>query len=85
LPKELLLGIEHIGSTAVPGLSAKPIIDIAIAVRSLEEARATIVESLEALGYSHWRANPQRDRLFLVKGLPLSSPKRTHHVHVTER
>jgi len=84
LPKELLLGIEHIGSTAIPGLSAKPIIDIAIAVPSLEEARATIVEPLEALGYSYWRANPQRDRMFFVKGLPPSSPKRTHHVHVTE-
>jgi GrpB-like predicted nucleotidyltransferase (UPF0157 family) len=35
---ERLLGIEHVGSTAVPGISAKPIVDIAVAVRALSVA-----------------------------------------------
>jgi GrpB-like predicted nucleotidyltransferase (UPF0157 family) len=37
-----IMGLEHFGSTAIPGLSAKPIIDILIAVRSLAVAQATV-------------------------------------------
>jgi GrpB-like predicted nucleotidyltransferase (UPF0157 family) len=33
-------GIHHVGSTAIPGVSAKPIIDMIAGVRDLEEARA---------------------------------------------
>ena len=44
--------VEHIGSTSVPGLLAKPVIDIAVAVSSAEEA-AACVAPLEALGYEH--------------------------------
>ena len=36
--RDQILAIEHVGSTAIPGVCAKPIIDIAIAVRSLSEA-----------------------------------------------
>ena len=35
LDADLLIGVEHFGSTAIPGMAAKPIIDILIAVRSL--------------------------------------------------
>jgi GrpB-like predicted nucleotidyltransferase (UPF0157 family) len=41
LDPSLITGLEHFGSTAVPDLSAKPIIDILIAVRSLADAQAT--------------------------------------------
>lgn len=44
--------IEHIGSTAVPGLAAKPIIDIDLVIRHPEEF-APIKSKLEALGYYH--------------------------------
>jgi GrpB-like predicted nucleotidyltransferase (UPF0157 family) len=44
--------IEHIGSTSVPGLGAKPIIDIMAAVRSLDDAMQC-VEPLSALGYQY--------------------------------
>ncbi len=37
----MVLTIEHVGSTAVPGLAAKPIIDLLVGVRSLTEARST--------------------------------------------
>jgi len=83
LPADLVLGIEHIGSTAVPGLAAKPVIDILIATPSIEEARGRAVEQMTALGYAFWADNPKPDRLFFVRGLP-PAPHRTHHVHFTE-
>lgn len=83
LPSELVLAIEHFGSTAVPGLSAKPVIDILIATPSIEDTRERAVAPLEALGYAFWADNPKRDRLFFVRGLP-PAPRRTHHVHFTE-
>jgi GrpB-like predicted nucleotidyltransferase (UPF0157 family) len=82
LPSGLLLAFHHIGSTAVPGLAAKPIIDIMALASSLSEARARLVHPLENAGYAFWAANPARDRLFFVKGLPPSAPRRTHHLHV---
>lgn len=45
-----LLGIEHIGSTSVPGLDSKPIIDIAALVES-EAAAAALVPALASIGY----------------------------------
>jgi len=42
------------------------------------------VRPLEAIDYAFWSDNPQRDRLFFVKGLPPAAPHRTHHVHITE-
>jgi GrpB-like predicted nucleotidyltransferase (UPF0157 family) len=84
LDSSLIVGLEHFGSTAVPGLSAKPIIDILIAVRSLAAARATFVEALRKLDYVYWADNPKKDRMFFVKGMPPFGLKRSHHVHVTE-
>ena len=43
----LALVIEHIGSTAVPGLPSKPIIDLLVGVPSLEEARKRCIEPFE--------------------------------------
>jgi len=42
LPRELIRRIEHFGSTAVPGLAAKPIVDISVEVTDLEETRLRI-------------------------------------------
>src|SRR3984885_9776729 len=80
----LIVALEHFGSTAVPDLSAKPIIDILIAVRSLADARATFVEALRNLDYVYWADNPKKDRMFFVRGMPPFGPRRSHHVHVTE-
>jgi GrpB-like predicted nucleotidyltransferase (UPF0157 family) len=85
LPSHLVLGIEHFGSTAIPGLAAKPIIDILVAVSSLADARQQAIAPLEAIGYAYWRDNPKTDRLFLVKGLPPQAVHRTHHIHMTEK
>jgi GrpB-like predicted nucleotidyltransferase (UPF0157 family) len=84
LDPSLIMGLEHFGSTAVPDLSAKPVIDILIAVRSLAEVQASFVESLRKLDYVWWAENPKTDRMFFVKGMPPFGSKRTHHVHVTE-
>jgi GrpB-like predicted nucleotidyltransferase (UPF0157 family) len=84
LPLGLILAIEHFGSTAIPGMSAKPIIDILVTVASVQEARATAVEPLESVGYAFWADNPRRDRLFFVKGLLPFAPQRTHHIHILE-
>ena len=82
LDPALIVGLEHFGSTAIPGMAAKPIIDILIAVRSLAAARERFVESLEDLDYVFWADNPKTDRLFFVKGMPPYGVRRTHHVHV---
>ena len=84
LDPSLIVGLEHFGSTAIPGLSAKPIIDILIAVRSLADAQASFVEPLRNLDYVYWAENPRKDRLFFVKGMPPFGSRRSHHVHVTE-
>jgi len=79
-----LVGIEHFGSTAVPGLSAKPVIDILVAVPDLAAARARFPDRLATLDYVFWADNPATDRLFFVKGMPPHGEGRTHHLHVTE-
>ncbi len=82
LNSDNIVNIEHFGSTAVPGLSAKPIIDILIGVKSLSEAKK-FIPILERLGYSYWGDDPRKDGYYLVKGLPPNGP-RTFHIHITE-
>ena len=83
LNNNLVTRIEHFGSTAVPNLAAKPIIDLLVGVNSLERAKQIAVAPLESLGYAYWQDNPDPRRMFFVKGLPPNSP-RTHHIHMVE-
>lgn len=78
---DIVLDIQHTGSTAVPGLLAKPLIDMTMAVRTLSDAEK-IRPILEANGYTYRENGPNDEvkRLF-VKG---PEEKRTHHLHVTE-
>jgi GrpB-like predicted nucleotidyltransferase (UPF0157 family) len=71
-------GVHHIGSTAVPGLQAKPIIDIMAGVRDLEAARAAF-EPLAALDYA-WRAHRPEAHAFFK---PADGAEHTHHLHLT--
>src|SRR2546423_15472358 len=73
-------GIHHVGSTAIPRIAAKPIIDMMAGVRDLEEARAAYAP-LEAAGYvdaphrpgiAHHFAKPSQERAEL--GLHLTVP-----------
>jgi GrpB-like predicted nucleotidyltransferase (UPF0157 family) len=49
---ELAAAIEHVGSTAVPGLAAKPTIDLNVPLRSADDL-PTVIERLARLGYAH--------------------------------
>src|SRR6478672_2826881 len=76
----LALRIEHHGSTAVPGLAAKPVIDIQISVAHLQPLSA-YAGPLARLGYTH-AAGADDDRCpFFPR--PAEWPH-THHVHVVE-
>jgi GrpB-like predicted nucleotidyltransferase (UPF0157 family) len=72
--------IEHMGSTSIPGLPAKPIIDIIVLVDDLDTGRDAI-PALEATGYAFWADNPDKSKLYLAKGLP-PAPRRTHNLHI---
>jgi GrpB-like predicted nucleotidyltransferase (UPF0157 family) len=67
--------IEHIGSTAVPGLPAKPVIDIMAPVRDIESSRPAI-DAVWPLGYWYW----------FYKGYHWfckpCDQERTHHLHL---
>lgn len=73
-----ILDIQHVGSTSIPGMLAKPIVDIAIAVADFEAARVCI-PPIEKLGYEYKGEYGIPRRHYFVKGEP-----RTAHIHVTE-
>ena len=87
LPADVVRRIEHFGSTAVPGLSAKPIVDILVEVTSLEETRKRIVPVLEAQRYEYfWRPSwgddtPPFYAWFIKRD---EHGNRTHHIHMVE-
>jgi len=69
--------IEHIGSTAVPGLPAKPIIDIMAPVTSLADSRPAIAAA-ESIAYVYFPYEPERMHWFCKP----SPAFRTHHLHL---
>jgi GrpB-like predicted nucleotidyltransferase (UPF0157 family) len=81
LGEGLVRAVEHIGSTAIPGLEAKPVIDLLVGVRSLPEARALAPPALEVLGYA-FASEPVANQLFFWRG-PADGP-RSHHAHLVE-
>lgn len=76
----LAVRLEHVGSTAVPGLAAKPILDLQLSVASMEP-RAGYIGPLERLGYLFAPDPDSPDFHFFAK--PPERP-RTHHLHVCE-
>lgn len=77
----LALRIDHNGSTAVPGLGAKPIIDIQISVATLEPL-AALAAKLTSVGYVHVPHPDDSFSPFFHR--PLQWPH-SHHVHLVER
>lgn len=69
--------IDHIGSTSIPGLDAKPIIDIQIAVAAFEPLEAYRVP-LESLGYVYRADNPARTKRYFRE----APGQRRTHIHV---
>jgi len=87
LPHEIIKRIEHFGSTAIPHLSAKPIIDILVEVTSLEKTKKVIVPILTAQEYDYfWRPTHGDDgppfyAWFIKRDV---HGNRTHHIHMVE-
>jgi GrpB-like predicted nucleotidyltransferase (UPF0157 family) len=87
LPKHLVNRVEHFGSTAIPGIASKPIIDILVEVSSLDETKKHIVPILKKEGYDYfWRPinndnNSPHYAWFIKRD---SEGKRTHHIHMVE-
>src|SRR4051812_47931756 len=73
--------LEHFGSTAIPNLRAKAIIDILL-THSIPELWPQLIDPIQSLGYVYWAENPRKDRMFFVKGMPPFGSRRTHHLHV---
>jgi GrpB-like predicted nucleotidyltransferase (UPF0157 family) len=88
LPRDLIGRVEHFGSTAVPGLAAKPIVDVLVEVTDLHEVSNHVAPLLESQGYDYfWRATHGDD------GPPFyawfikrdgRTRARTHHIHMVE-
>ncbi|GKZ12222.1 GrpB family protein [Haladaptatus sp. T7] len=74
------LAFEHVGSTAIPGIVAKPIIDVLVVVEDASHA-ARLVPVLEEHGYEYRPNDGVPDRTFLAKG---PRANRTHYLSLTE-
>ena len=74
-----LSGVEHVGSTAVQGLAAKPILDVMLGVPDFADARAC-VPLIESLGYVFLGTYGIEGRFFFRSPEPC-----THHLHLVEK
>ena len=77
---ENLVEVHHIGSTAVPGLAAKPIVDVLPEVRNIEHVDA-LNAALAAAGYRAWGEFGLPGRRYFTRD---ENGARTHNVHVYE-
>ena len=75
---DLIINIEHIGSTSVPGLSAKPIIDIAVLTKSISDV-VIFTNALKKIGYNYEPEMSSIERIFLRKGDPVE-----YHLSISE-
>jgi GrpB-like predicted nucleotidyltransferase (UPF0157 family) len=74
--------VEHVGSTAVPGLDVRPVFDLTAGVRDVRDADRCI-QPLEGIGYSYWAEDPNpHHRLFVRFAAERTS--RTHNLHAVE-
>ena len=73
---DLIEAIYHIGSTAVPGIKAKPTIDMLMLVKNIQQVDP-YNDDMASIGYEAWGEYGIAGRRFFVKG----EQKRTHHLH----
>jgi len=74
----IALRIDHIGSTSIVGLDAKPVIDIQVSVKSLEPMNYKPL--IESIGYIHKVENPDKTKRYFRE----SKSMRRTHIHVRE-
>jgi GrpB-like predicted nucleotidyltransferase (UPF0157 family) len=78
---EMIIEIEHIGSTSITGMAAKPLIDMMATVNSFADYKSAI-EPLKKLGYEYIPERVFTDRVFFPKG---PSKNRTYHLSIVEK
>ncbi|MBL7938481.1 MAG: GrpB family protein [Flavobacteriales bacterium] len=86
LPVDLVTRIAHIGSTSVPGLWAKPIVDVQVEVKSLDRVRREVVPIMKDLGFEYiWRPTMGEKAPFYAWFIQRNAKgERTAHVHMVE-
>ena len=73
---DTVVSFQHVGSTSIPGIRSKPLIDMSLWVKPFPLS-AVLLDSLRADGYVLWELNSTDTHMFFYKGMP-----RTHHLHV---
>lgn len=87
LPKDIITRIEHYGSTSIPGLIAKPVVDMLVEVPDLHQVKEVVPPILEPQGYDYfWRPTRGDDgppfyAWFIKRD---GAGARTHHIHMVE-
>lgn len=86
LPHGIITRIEHYGSTSIPGLTAKPVVDMLVEVTDLERTRNEIAPLLEAQGYDYfWKPTDEEGDPYYAWFIKRNScGERTHHIHMVE-
>src|SRR5699024_6514504 len=75
--------IQHIGSTAIVGMSAKPIIDIVIGIDDLENISKELFKSIEKVGFLRLKVNSPNE-LVLAKFFNNTYKNKTHYIYLVE-
>lgn len=79
LLEDVAVDIQHVGSTAIQGIKAKPIIDIVVGVKNLEDINACI-NKLEERGIIYSGEDVESQKLFVIGDFKYNT--RTHHIHI---
>jgi GrpB-like predicted nucleotidyltransferase (UPF0157 family) len=87
LGENIALNIEHIGSTSISGLAAKPTIDILVEVLNLsDELKQFITQKLETIGYGNMNNAEKENKMVFGKGYDENySSKQSYHIHIREK
>lgn len=88
LGKDIVFRIEHFGSTAVEGLSAKPIIDILVEIPPLNnELKEIVIQKMNAADYHFiWRTDDAVPYMHFVKGYTINGfSENVFHVHMGDK
>lgn len=75
-----IIDVQHVGSTSIQGMQAKPVIDIAAAIRKLNDG-FKLINSLESIGYHFKGSLGESHRFFFWKG---NEMKNMHNLHIVE-
>ena len=81
LGEEIVIRVEHVGSTAVANLPAKPTIDIAVEIPDIDDVGTKIISIMLSNGYNYM--HEKNDHLMFVKGYtPEGIKGQSYHIHM---